>query len=71
MSRQTRTYAPLSGIFCVAMVATLAGWSRAVAADPQPKPLKSGVVRFDDANANQAEWGEMRRSRPDNRPDEQ
>ncbi len=30
------------------------------AADPQPKPLKSGVVSFEDAKAHQADWGEMR-----------
>ena len=35
--------------------------SPATAADPPPKPLKSGIVSFDDAKANQADWGEMRR----------
>ena len=38
--------------------------SSALAADPQPKPLKSGVVSFDDAQAHQADWGEMRRTLP-------
>jgi mannose-6-phosphate isomerase-like protein (cupin superfamily) len=31
------------------------------AADPAPKPIKSGVVRFEDVKAEQADWGEMRR----------
>ena len=31
------------------------------AADPKPGPLKSQIVRFDDAPSNQADWGEMRR----------
>ena len=35
--------------------------SPARAADPQPKPLQSGIVSFNDAKANQADWGEMRR----------
>ena len=49
------------GIVCVVMVATIAGWSPVRAADPLPKPLKSGIVSFDDAPAHQADWGEMRR----------
>ena len=61
MSRRTRTCASLFGIFCVVVAATLAARSSAKAADPQPKPLKSGIVSFDDAKANQADWGEMRR----------
>ena len=61
MPRQTRICASLLGILCVVMVAMLAGWSPARAADPQPKPLKSGIIRFDDAIANHADWGEMRR----------
>ena len=35
--------------------------SRPGPADPPPKPLKSGIVSFDDAKAQQADWGEMRR----------
>lgn len=31
------------------------------AADPPPTPLKSGIVSFVDAQAHQADWGEMRR----------
>ena len=61
MSRQTRTCASFFGIVCVVMVATLAGLSPVRAADPSPKPLKSGIVSFDDAPAHQADWGEMRR----------
>ena len=61
MSRQTRAFASLFGILGVVMVVVLAGWSTARAADPQPKPLKSGIVSFDDAKAQQADWGEMRR----------
>ncbi len=33
---------------------------RSEAADPQRKPLKSGVVSFEDAKTHQADWGEMR-----------
>ena len=61
MSSQTRTCSSLLGILCAVMVATLAGWPTARAADPQPQPLKSKIVSFDDAKANQADWGEMRR----------
>lgn len=39
----------------------LVAWLPAEAADPQPKPLKSGVISSDDAKAQQADWGEMRR----------
>lgn len=31
------------------------------AADSAPKPLKSQVVRWDDARSHQADWGQMRR----------
>ena len=61
MSRQTRACVSFFGIICVVMVATIAGWSPVRAADPLPKPLKSGIVSFDDAPAHQADWGEMRR----------
>jgi len=30
------------------------------AADPKPQPLKSQIVRFDDARSHQGNWGEMR-----------
>jgi hypothetical protein len=33
-------------------------------ADPPPKPLKSGAIRFDDAKANQAEWGDILYAEP-------
>ena len=61
MFRQTRTCVSFVGIVCVVMVATLAGWFPVRAADPLPKPLKSGIVSFGDAPAHQADWGEMRR----------
>jgi len=48
-------------ILVVIVTGRLAAWLAAEAADPQPKPLKSGIVRFDDARAHQADWGEMRR----------
>jgi len=35
--------------------------SPSMAADPSPTPLKSGVVTFDEAKIQQADWGEMRR----------
>jgi mannose-6-phosphate isomerase-like protein (cupin superfamily) len=43
------------------MIAVMAGVLPAQAADTPPKPLKSGIVSFDDAKAQQADWGEMRR----------
>ncbi len=47
-----------------ALAATLVGLAASLpaeAADSPSKPLKSGIVRFSDAKANQADWGEMRR----------
>lgn len=51
----------VSGIHVVIATVSLVTWLPAQAADPPPKPLKSGIVRFDDAPAHQADWGEMRR----------
>ena len=61
MSRKARTWVSLPGILSAIVVAALAGQFPAVAADPQAKPLKSGVISFEDAKTHQAEWGEMRR----------
>ena len=61
MPRTTRTCTSLFGIPWAVVAATLAGWSPAGAAEPQPKPLKSAIVSFDDAKTNEADWGEMRR----------
>lgn len=60
MSRhvQQRTLVTVLGA-CV--VAGLAWPIAAQTADPSPKPLKSGIVSFDDAKSHQADWGEMRR----------
>lgn len=49
------------GAALAAILIGVAACSLAKAADSPPKPLKSGIVRFDQAKANQADWGEMRR----------
>ena len=59
MARQFGERAAVFGIL-IASVVLVAG--RPVeAADSKPQPIRSGVVSFDDAKANQADWGEMRR----------
>ena len=55
MLRRNRRWTMVGGIFCTLIAGLLAVWSPAVAADPQPMPLKSGIVSFDDAKANRAE----------------
>jgi mannose-6-phosphate isomerase-like protein (cupin superfamily) len=45
----------------IAVSLRLSTSSPTLAADPTPKPLKSGVVSFDEAKGQQADWGEMRR----------
>ncbi len=50
-----------SAIFTLGVFLTLALQQTAEAADPPSKPLKSGVVRFDDAKTHHGDWGEMRR----------
>ncbi len=42
-------------------IVVLTGAFPARADDAPPKPLKSGIIRFDDAKAQEADWGEMRR----------
>jgi mannose-6-phosphate isomerase-like protein (cupin superfamily) len=59
MLRRTGTWRTVAGVLCALSVVTARLPARA--GDPPPKPLKSGVVRFDDAKAQQADWGEMRR----------
>lgn len=61
MSQQTRSWVSISAILHTVAVVAVAGWSSAMAADPQPKPLKSRIVSFDEAKTQQADWGEMRR----------
>ena len=61
MSRKTRSWPSHWQIVALVTVAILFGWLPARAADAPPKPFKSGIVSFDDAKANQADWGEMRR----------
>jgi mannose-6-phosphate isomerase-like protein (cupin superfamily) len=51
----------VAGLPSVLLAVVMVAASSAAAADPQPKPLKSGIVSFADAKANQADWGEMRR----------
>jgi mannose-6-phosphate isomerase-like protein (cupin superfamily) len=50
-----------SGIYFAVVAFVLAGAIPTQAADPASKPLKSGIISFEDAKAHQADWGEMRR----------
>ena len=61
MFRRSRKPIADCGILAVILAGGLTAWLPAEAADPLPKPLKSGIVSFDDAKTNQADWGEMRR----------
>ena len=61
MLRETGKRMAVCGILVVTAVAGLVAWLPARAGDPPPKPLKSGIVSFDDAPAHQADWGEMSR----------
>jgi len=61
MLRETKKRVAVCGIHVVILAVGLVAWLPAEAADPPPKPLKSGIVSFDDAAAHQADWGEMRR----------
>ena len=61
MLQETRKRMAVYGILVVILAVGLVAWLPAEAADPPPKPLKSGIVSFDDATAHQADWGEMRR----------
>ena len=68
MLRETGKRMAVCGILVVIAAVGLVAWLPARAADPPPKPLKSGIVSFDDAPAHQADWGEMRRTSPARRP---
>ena len=61
MLRETGKRMAVCGILVVTAGVGLITWLPARAADPPRKPLKSGIVSFDDAPADQADWGEMRR----------
>ena len=61
MLRETGKRMTFCGILVVTAAFGLVACSPAEAADAPPKPLKSGIVSFDDAPAHQADWGEMRR----------
>ena len=61
MRRETGKQMTVCGILVVTAAFSLVAWASATAADAPPKPLKSGIVSFDDAPAHQADWGEMRR----------
>ena len=61
MPRETRELMAVCRILVAVLAVGLGAWSPAEAADPLPKPLKSGIVSFDDAKTDQADWGEMRR----------
>ena len=61
MVRQTGNRAAVFGILIVSVAVGLVTWRPVMAADSKPQPIRSGVVSFDDAKANQADWGEMRR----------
>jgi mannose-6-phosphate isomerase-like protein (cupin superfamily) len=60
MSHRIRTLALVPGIVGMITVAAFLG-QRAVMAADLPKLVKSGIVSFDDAKAQQADWGGMRR----------
>ncbi len=61
MVRQTEKWAVVFAVVILIVTVGLTAWRPAKAADSAPKPLKSGIVSFDDAKAQQADWGEMRR----------
>lgn len=61
MTRDPRNRTSPFGILLMTAAVGLATWMPVEAADSPPQPLKSGIVRFDDARADQADWGEMRR----------
>jgi len=61
MLRETGKRMAACGILVPSLALGLTVWLPAEAADPLPKRLKSGIVSFEDAKANQADWGEMRR----------
>ena len=61
MIREARKRVAVFGILIAMVALGLVASLPAQAAEPQPKPLKSGVVSFEDAKAQQADWGEMRR----------
>jgi hypothetical protein len=61
MLRETGKRMTVCGILVVTAAVGLTAWPPATAAEAPPKPLKSGIVSFDDAPAHQADWGEMRR----------
>ena len=61
MLQETRKPTAVYGILVAILAVGLGAWSPTEAADPLPKPLKSGIVSFDDATTHQADWGEMRR----------
>lgn len=60
MSKKSNARTSLFLAFAVAAAAGMIPPS-AGAADAAPMPMKSGIVRFADAAAHQADWGEMRR----------
>jgi mannose-6-phosphate isomerase-like protein (cupin superfamily) len=49
------------GILVVVLAVDLVAWLPAEVAEPKPQAMKSGVVSFEAAKADQADWGEMRR----------
>lgn len=61
MLRKAKRRMAVVGALVGIMTAGLAAPLPAAAADSPSKPLKSEIVRFDDAQAQRADWGEMRR----------
>jgi len=60
MFTRTRTLTFLAAVCVVAVLGTVLTMEPTGAADPQPKPLASAVVSWDDATSQKADWGEIR-----------
>jgi mannose-6-phosphate isomerase-like protein (cupin superfamily) len=60
MAKRTTNRLLLLGAVIAGMAIMQAGWLLAEAAKPKQRPLKSGVVAFDEARLHRADWGEMR-----------
>ncbi len=60
MFTQPRRLFPSLVLFAAGVAVSVSMLYRTDAADPKPTPLKSQVVRWDEARSRTADWGEMR-----------
>jgi mannose-6-phosphate isomerase-like protein (cupin superfamily) len=60
MHKRSRRFLSSSALVGAGFLAAIFAFGPLRAADPQPKPLKSQIVRWDDARQHQADWGQMR-----------